>query len=519
MKLNVKNGIFVGAILTILALSACTGMSKKEQETARLAEIAKLEQLKLQQEERSRKAAKVKKKAEAKQKLEAEDTLEVQPVEQALKPQVEKLPAAKPVSAAVVTAADMSVTPISDLDIPTAPNTYLVTAGDKGRSHPFFGAGSKMGFSINGVQGNYIIAKRGDTLTFNVRTGVRHDFYLTGSPMGWGAAAFMDGVEGQFTYEGDVTFKVTDTTPELLYYGCRNHNSMGGKIVIVAADANIEDIKAALENERQAQLVKNKDKQTVQVTPQMLNQKISYIEMLLQFRGGNMDADHKAQILTMLFMAKNQESAGELDEAFASAQSAEALFNQKPVKQGLSKEELAQNKEEFNDLLITLEAFIDSHKASYQQTMENDPSLAVDYDHDVVSSLMVEAKKLEEEQKFKQAKNRIQQAENLVNSALSAMLGSQTLVYELEFKTPADEYKYEVSRYQSYEDLIPVAIDVRKPSEGAINLMKTFLEKGRFFKQKSKESADAGRWEEALVVIRDATTEVRRGLQVLGVSM
>jgi len=521
-----KQGILVGAVSLTLALTACSGMSKKEEEAAKRAQ-----QEQIRKEEARR--AEAKKKAEAKQKLDAEDALVVTPVKQAANPEVEKLPEAPIVPEPVEETADSSssagmaggmslghsIGSTANLEIPTEPNTYLVTVSEKNKTHPLYGVGSNMGFVVNGVQGNYIVVKRGDTVTFKVRTGVKHDFYLTTSPMGWGAAAYKQGVEGQFTYEGDVTFKPTKDTPSSLYFGCRNHNSMGAKIVVVDAGANVDAIKTALEKERQAALAKNKNKKLEQATPEKLKQKIAYVEMMLKFKGGHMDAYHKAQIITMLAMSQNQQSAGELEEAFASAQSAVALLNQKPEKQGPTPEEIAEMQEEFNGLLVTLEYFIDAHQASYENTKKTDPDKAVEFDRDVVGSLIVEAKKLAEENKFKKAKNRISRAENLVNTALNSMLSSQTLVYELNFETPADEYEYEVKVYESYLELIPVAIEAKKPSQGAIKLSETYVNKGKFFHEKSKESAAAGRWEEAIVVIKDATTETRRGLRLLGVSM
>ncbi len=508
----------VALLSTILALGACSGMSKKEQEAARQAELVKQEQLRKQAAERKKKEAEARKKAAEKQKLEAEDKPEVKIIEPLAAPPSEQLPEPAAEEAAPVEAAPTTFSE-KDLEIPTEPNTYLITVQEKTRNHPLFGVGSNMGFAVNGIEGNYVVVKRGDVLTFRVRTDVKHDFYLTTSPMGWGAAAYTKGVDGQFTHNGDVSLKVTDATPDLLYFGCRNHNSMGGKIVVVPADANVGAIKVALEKERLGQLEKNKTKKLVAVTLEKLKQKIAYVEMLLQFKGGNMDADHKAQVVTMLYMAKNQESAKDLEGAYASAQAALALFNQKVPGKGMSQEEIAQNQEEINDLLITLEAFIDAHKASYDQAVKSGSSKAVDYDHDVVGSLIAEAKKLSEEHKFRRAKNRIQRAENLVNRALNDMLGSRTLVYELKFATKEDEYNYEVKRYFSYEELVPVAIEVKKPSESAIKLANTYIDKGKFFMEKSKESAAAGRWDEALVVIRDATIEVRRGLRMLGVSM
>lgn len=517
-----KNGILIGTVSLTLALSGCSGMSKKE-------EAAKQAQQEQIRKEEAQRAEEARKKAETKQKLEAEDALVVTPVQQSSKPVVEKLPEAQiapqPMeeevaeAPAAMEAGAHAMSSAEKLEIPTEPNTYLVTVAEKNKTHPLYGVGSSMGFVVNGIQGNYIIAKRGETITFKVRTGVKHDFYLTTSPMGWGAAAYKQGVEGQFTYEGDVTFKPAEGTPSTLYFGCRNHNSMGAKIVVVDANADVEAVKAKLENERNAALAKNKSKTLEAATPEKLKQKIAYVEMMLKFKGGHMDAYHKAQIITMLAMAQNQQSAGELQEAFASAQSAVALLNQKPEETGPTPEEIAEMKAEFDGLLVTLEYFIDAHQASYDQTKKSDPSKAVDFDRDVVGSLIIEAKKLAEEHKFKKAKNRISRAENLVNTALNSMLGSQTLVYELNFETPADEYKYEVDRYKSYLELIPVAIEAKKPSEGAIKLADTYVNKGKFFHEKSKESAAAGRWEEAIVVIKDATLEVRRGLRLLGVSM
>ena len=168
--------------------------------------------------------------------------------------------------------------------------------------------------------------------------------------------------------------------------------------------------------------------------------------------------------------------------------------------------------------MITLEAFIDSHKASYDQALKQGAKV-VDYDHDLVEKLVTEAVQLSTKDQFEPAKKRVKKAERLVTKALNDMLNATTIVYDLNFETPADEYAYEVKKYQSYLELIPVAIEVKKPRPGSIKLMETYVKKGEFFKAKADDAAKAERWEEAMVVIRDATIEVRRGLRLLGVSM
>lgn len=497
-----RSAIASAILIAMFGLSACvTPGSKPEQpkEPVKTAEQVAAEKKK------AKEAAKQKALAE-------EDVIQTEPVKAIEKPKEEKIvaaPVAKPAPA-----------PKQKLDIPTEPNTYLISSGMKSKSHPFFGAGVDHGFSVNGTEGGYIIVKRGDVITFKVRTGVKHDFYLTTNPKGWGAAVYTDGVENQFTYQDDVTFKPTAKTPDVLYYGCRNHDSMGGKIVIVNSDADIAAVKAKLEKEHAEKLSKTAQKADVTIDPKKVKQKISYVNMLLQFKGKNLPADQLKQIKDKLAEAKNQEKAGNLVAAMAYAEEASAHFKAKAKAAGPTKEQLEEMKEEFNDHLITLEAFIDSHKFTYKDTIKRDKSRAVDYDHDVVGKMIEDAQALAKKNEFQKAGKLVKRAERIVTRALNDMYKGQTaVVYDLNFDTPSDEYDYEVKRYLGYEELIPVAIEVKKPRKGMLTLMEKHLEKARFFREKSEESAKAGRWDEALVVIKDATVEVRRGLRYLGVNM
>ncbi|MDH5377505.1 MAG: hypothetical protein OEX00_04205, partial [Gammaproteobacteria bacterium] len=120
---------------------------------------------------------------------------------------------------------------------------------------------------------------------------------------------------------------------------------------------------------------------------------------------------------------------------------------------------------------------------------------------------------------YKSAIKALRKVEREVTSALNSMLSEQTIVYELKFDTPEDEYKHEVGRYKGYDELVPVAIEMRKPSSGALQLMEQFKKKADFFAEKAEESAKAGRYAEAIVIVRDATLEIRRGLMALGVTM
>lgn len=402
-------------------------------------------------------------------------------------------------------------------ELPTDPNTFLIELVTKDKSHPNYGKGHAMGFQVNGVQGKDIIVKRGQTYTLQVRTDVKHDFYISKSNVGWGAAVFSEGVDKQFTYDGDVTFAPTKSTPDVLYYQCQNHQSMGGRIVVVNADADIAKVEAQLAKERQQASVPAVAVKAEAVSADKVKQKVSYAGMLLQFKGKGLAADQKSTIESLIAQAKKAQDAGELVKAFDLADQAVAMFTKAPDA-GPSKEELEEMRGEYEGILASVGSFEEAHDVSMRNARK-DKRKIVDYDRKEVAKLLAEADTLANQNKFKEAGQKARQAERLIATAMNEMLGSQTIVYELTFDTPKDEFEYETKRYESYLELIPVAIEVKKPSEGSMKLMQSYVDKGKFFHDKAHEAAKAGRWAEALVVIKDATQEVRRGLMLLGVNM
>lgn len=122
---------------------------------------------------------------------------------------------------------------------------FTVTTAIKDKTHPHHGEGIEAGYVINGEQSPTLVLVRGKTYTFDVDTGVTHDFYFSTKPKGWGMDTLTAGVKGQFTYKGVVTFTPTAETPDVIYTACRNHKFMGGEIRIVnpGEEGKFQDLK------------------------------------------------------------------------------------------------------------------------------------------------------------------------------------------------------------------------------------------------------------------------------------
>ena len=110
---------------------------------------------------------------------------------------------------------------------------FKITSVTKNKTHPQYENGDDVGFAVNGVQGGSLVMVRGKTYTFEIDTGVMHDFYLATKLKGWGTGTLTKGVKGNFTYKGVVTFTPSTETPDTVYYACRNHKFMGADIHIV----------------------------------------------------------------------------------------------------------------------------------------------------------------------------------------------------------------------------------------------------------------------------------------------
>ena len=194
----------------------------------------------------------------------------------------------EPVAAVVVPSAPApapaTVPPVREAP-PASPFLFNIVSETKDASHPYYGVGHRMGFAANGVQGKPLVLVRGKTYRFSVDAGIQHDFYISSSEVGWGAATYAEGVSGQFIYEGVVTFTPGAQAPDLLYYQCRNHKNMGGPMYIVnegQENLSIAELRAARGGKGPAASAADPQAdQQRNVTEQQIQQKLQFADMFI----------------------------------------------------------------------------------------------------------------------------------------------------------------------------------------------------------------------------------------------
>ncbi|MFV2055981.1 MAG: hypothetical protein ACC707_05900 [Thiohalomonadales bacterium] len=405
---------------------------------------------------------------------------------------------------------------------PTDPNHFVITVDDKDSRHPFFTKGYPKGFSVNDVPGKEMVMERGKTYQLEVITNPLHDVYISRKDIGWGSSAWTEGITGQFIYNGIIKVKPGKNTPSHLFYACRNHPYMGGQIYIVNPGEKAK-IKKHVAPSKSAIAASKKPRQ---VTAAMVNQKLMFANMLIKSKTtervqkGTNEVAKKLQAAAEISIAsaKKALAADDVEKAYGFA--AQGVNDLKQVKKLVpSESQLALLKSRYKELIQSLENFEKSHKKSYQRTIKKKgKESAVDYDHEKVKQLKQSAEAAVKATDYNLGNKSLDEAQRIVTLAIKKMMDSQTVVYDLNFETAEEEYEYELRRFKGYEILIPIAVKMKRPSEGAKKLMQTYLKKGQEMRDAAIAKAKGENFPVAIAMLHDATKEVRRALRMVGVN-
>ena len=297
---------------------------------------------------------------------------------------------------------------------------------------------------------------------------------------------------------------------------------MGGKIHIVNPGQTVE-------------LAKKKTATTTSVvaaTPEKkiskadVNQKLMFADMLLKSKNSqtvlNSNIDDAIELHKMaeadLNSARENLKAGKNADAYKQAENAIVLLK-KSTKLVPNESALEQMKERYKELLVSVKDFEVSHKESYQRILKKQGKDAVnDYDKNEVEKLKTSAEQSAKKGDYLKANQNLEKAQRMITVSLHKMLNNQTIVYDLNFETAEEEYEYELKRFAGYEELIPIAVEQKRPAEGAKKLMESFLKKGQDLRDRAVKNAKAGDYPTAIAMLQDATKDVRRALRMIGVA-
>ena len=179
-------------------------------------------------------------------------------------------------------------------------------------------------------------------------------------------------------------------------------------------------------------------------------------------------------------------------------------------------EETARYKARYENLLQGLSKFVSAQKNNMER-FNSDP--VGNYNKSAVSTLFDSSKQLAADGKYHQAVAQLNEAQSILTSSLQSLLNNKQLVIELDIGTPEKEYAYEARRYHGYEELIPIALEVKKPSPSVSEKMLKLGKKAEWMSDQARKKATEQDFPVAIRMMMDATNVVRQALRMAGVMM
>ncbi len=394
---------------------------------------------------------------------------------------------------------------------------FAVTSGVKTGEHPFYGHGSKIGFAIDGMFGRELVLTRGETYVFDVDTSVRHDFYFSTEAKGRGAGTVTEGVFGQFVYKGNVTFTPNKAAPRRVFYACRNHKFMGGLIHIVdeGETAVLGDAKRYLvDSAAPSPLSENEIKQKIELLKDMVTGQLadriehgtdsSAMGLLGKARSG-------ASVAEAALRGGNNHKA--LSAVESALQHAKAAIRMIPADSGM-----IDHHGRYVELLKHFRIYKDSYQQKYAHAKnKGDKLFAGQSNPSVFQKMNDDALALSSAGDYAAANELLAEAQSRVIIALARVYEGEQILYDKSFATAQEEFQYELARYESFEELIPIAIAKRRPSAAVIELMNGYVDKGKKIASEAKAIARANDYATAVVGLQEATRQTQRALVSAGV--
>ena len=412
---------------------------------------------------------------------------------------------------------------------------FNVVSATKDQTHPHFNIGSPTGFVVNGVQGRTLVLVRGKTYTFNVDTGVMHDFYFTTSPIGWGAGTLTDGVDGQFIYKGIVTFKPSAGTPDIIYYQCRNHKFMGGQIYIANPG---EEGKIKLPEPTAAAT------SAQAVTPTLskgeLGQRINFLEMtinnsdLARRIAASNNAEAKAKLKDaqeMLAAARSALDSGNLELCITKLQLCTTKIDEAEYKLlteagRLVPSEFMQKKAKnnFDELVQSVKALEASYARIYEDFVKEVGGESIEkLDNDKIHKMIGSAKTLFEEGNHDKANKILFDAKSEISRVLANMFANTAISKkmkfssEIKFSSQEQEFTFELAHFSSHEEELPQAIAQMHPSSAEIALMELQIKSAKEKRDQAVADAKQRNFAGALEKIKNASGQLEEALKSIGV--
>ena len=255
-----------------------------------------------------------------------------------------------------------------------------------------------------------------------------------------------------------------------------------------------------------------------------IESKVSLVRMYLGSRTASEIAESgSAEAKDLLARTRElvDQSISDLDEGRLEA--AQAGIDQSIKLFTAAAESSKRSKRSHQQYLIEIEsvrAEIDAYLESYQAALaarvspENGP-----LDQASIAGMLANAENYRKNGDIEFARETLIETKELVVAALVSVRNKETLVYRVEFQTPADEFLYEQNRYHEYVALGDSVLATGDFDKNRLRLFEQLSDAGKQLSREANVWVEEGDYTSAIHRMQVAIKKVVQGLQLLGIPL
>jgi len=215
-----------------------------------------------------------------------------------------------------------------------------------------------------------------------------------------------------------------------------------------------------------------------------------------------------------------QATADLRDDKLLAAQGKVDLSLQSFIAAGTANMQKAADNENAESELRSTRAEIDAYLESFTAALaEKGPSMAGLLDRQYIDQLLASAEQSQSIGDHTNARAALGRARQTVVNALIKIRNNETVVYSVEFQTPADEFRYEHERYTEYAALGEKLLDSGELDSGRVKMFEQLKKSGDRLNGEAQELAGAGDYDSAIARMETAVEQLIKGLRLLGVPL
>ncbi|MEO5378268.1 MAG: hypothetical protein H7832_10885 [Magnetococcus sp. DMHC-6] len=165
------------------------------------------------------------------------------------------------------------------------------------------------------------------------------------------------------------------------------------------------------------------------------------------------------------------------------------------------------------DTLPGLEEAYRRHLAKLATPTESEK--AVDFTN--LKTLQDQAHQLAVQGQYEEANVSLEKARDLLVKGLKKLLDNSSLIYELKFDTPEQEYQYERNRFISLEALLRMALAENPAKPEVLETIHAHVAQSQQLHQQAEQQAAQGKFKEAVKSLEQSNAFLGKGLNAAGV--